>query len=79
MLVDRCRAFSSWSRSSEFFSSRAKQDEKDDIEWRVADRWKFDLDEEPAFGPEEPDEQHRALTEDIDLKYDLLGLSRPAL
>jgi enhancer of polycomb-like protein len=44
-------------------------DSDQEREWRVADRWKHDLDDGPAFGPEGPEEQDRILIDDYHTKY----------
>jgi len=38
--------------------------EMQELSWRVRDRWKFDNDDEPAIGPDGPDEQDRMLVDD---------------
>ena len=38
--------------------------EMQELSWRIRDRWKFDDDDEPAIGPDGPDEQDRMLVDD---------------
>jgi len=36
---------------------------------RLEERWKFDMDDAPLFGPESTDEHDRVLVDDYDTKY----------
>jgi len=36
---------------------------------RLEERWKFDMDDAPLFGPESTEERDRVLVDDYDTKY----------
>ncbi|TFY75117.1 hypothetical protein EWM64_g8894, partial [Hericium alpestre] len=42
--------------------------EMKELSWRIRDRWRFDSDDEPPVGPEGPDEEHRVLVDEYDVK-----------
>ena len=49
-------------------------DDDDDRVRTITERWRFDVDDVPAFGPEGPEEQNRTLVDDYAEKYHILFL-----
>ena len=77
MLVDRrhaqARSILSIKGSSLFSADSSDEDmevDQDECERtkRLIERWRFDMDDVPATGPEGPDEQDRILVDDYDPK-----------
>lgn len=44
----------------------AENPEEDEIRKRLVERWKFDMDDSPAMGPEGSEEHDRVLLDDYD-------------
>lgn len=45
------------------------ENQEEDENRRLVERWKFDMDDSPAIGPEGPEEQDRVLVDDYDGSY----------
>ncbi len=45
-------------------------------ERRLEERWKYDQDDVPAFGPQGPDEQDRVLVDEYQTKYVIANFYR---
>jgi hypothetical protein len=58
----------SWKRNSD-------NEEDDERDRRLAERWRYDADDYPPFGPEGSDEQDRVLIDDYDTRF-VLSQSR---
>ena len=65
--MDRRSAIPRWRRKLGLSSSEANLSEEEN-DWRLEDRWKFDSDDNPAFGPGGPDEQDRELIDEFDTR-----------
>lgn len=44
-------------------------DEDQEADRRLSERWKFDADDGPLYGSNGPEEQDRVLVDDYDVKY----------
>ena len=51
-----------------------EDDDDEDGVRNIIERWRFDADDVPAFGPEGPEEQNRTLVDDYAEKYCYLFL-----
>ncbi len=50
--------------------------EEQERERRLEERWKYDQDDVPAFGPQGPDEQDRVLVDEYQTKYAVVNFYR---
>jgi enhancer of polycomb-like protein len=46
--------------------SSLSKDEEEEYQWRLLQRWKHDVDDYPAVGPQGSDEQDRVLIDDYE-------------
>ena len=83
MLVDRRNAIPPsirpFQRSNiyDLDDSDVEMEDNDDDDGRVqniTERWRFDADDVPAFGPDGPEEQNRTLVDDYAEKYYIIFL-----
>ncbi|TFK31904.1 enhancer of polycomb-like-domain-containing protein [Crucibulum laeve] len=54
-------------------------DEREERRRRMQERWRFDMDDEPAVGPQGADEHDRVLIDDYDSKYAFFPFSLPSV
>lgn len=46
-----------------------QQDEDSEADRRLNEKWRFDADDGPSYGPTGSEEQDRVLVDDYDVKY----------